>query len=139
MKVESVETRATASRIHPMDHYVLIRPDEPARFAGRKGLIALPDVARPVVWHGVVVEAGPGPWCSDEDRPDEPAFRIPLDVKGGDRVYYGQYAGVEMVVGGEKLMLCSAYEIMAVLVGEGSVAFSQRNEPAGDFNGTLVI
>lgn len=116
MHIESVATRAAWERIHPCEHYVLIRPDVPPRFAGAKGLIALPENARPPVWHGDVLAAGPGPWVTDEREPDMPPRRLPLSVKAGDKVYWGgAYAGIEMTVDGEKLMLCSAYELMAVM------------------------
>ena len=98
--------------IKPMDQYVLIRPDKPPTH-GPKGIIALPDIARHPVWQGIVLAKGQGFWCSNDEQAEP--FRIPIPVEIGDRVYYGEYAGIEMKVDGEKLFLCPSSELMAVL------------------------
>jgi chaperonin GroES len=40
---------------------------------------------------------------------------IPLDVKVGDTVMFGQYSGAEITVGEEKLLVMSEDEIVAVI------------------------
>ena len=40
---------------------------------------------------------------------------IPLDVKVGDTVMFGQYSGSEITVGEEKLLVMSEDEIVAVI------------------------
>ena len=41
----------------------------------------------------------------------------PLDVKAGDKVIFGQYAGSTVKVEGEELLIMSEAEILAVVEG----------------------
>ncbi len=43
--------------------------------------------------------------------------RFPLDVKEGDRVLFGKYAGSEIKINGEELLILREDEVLAVLTG----------------------
>ena len=72
--------------------------------------IVLPDTAKEKPMMGEVVAAGDGKW--DEAG----AKRVPMDVKKGDKVIYGKYAGTEYkTVEGDELLILRASEILAVV------------------------
>ena len=57
-----------------------------------------------------VVAAGEGKWDEDGKK------RIPMDVKKGDRVIYGKYAGTEYkTTDGDELLILPASEILAAV------------------------
>ncbi len=56
---------------------------------------------------GEVIAVGPGRWDEDGEK------RIPVDVKAGDRVLYSKYAGTEVKIDGEELLVVPARDILA--------------------------
>lgn len=71
------------------------------------GGIVLPDTAKEKPQLGEVVAVGPGAWS-------EKGERLPLEVKVGDRVIYSKFAGDEIKFKGEKYLILSEREILAV-------------------------
>ena len=67
------------------------------------GGIIIPDTAKEKPQRGVVVAAGPG-------KKDEP-----VSVKAGDAVLYGKYAGTELQLNGEDLLILRESDILAIL------------------------
>ena len=75
-----------------------------------KGGIVLPDTAKEKPMMGEVVAAGDGKWDEDGKK------RVPMDVKKGDKVIYGKYAGTEYkTADGDELLILRASEILAVV------------------------
>jgi chaperonin GroES len=72
------------------------------------GGIIIPDTAREKPQQGKVVAAGNGK-VSDEGR------RVPLDVKAGDRILFGKYAGQEITLEGEEYLIVKEDEVLAVI------------------------
>ena len=62
-----------------------------------------PDTAKEKPQEGIVLAAGPG-------KKDEP-----MEVKVGDKVLYGKYAGTEIVVEGKSYMIMRQSDILAVI------------------------
>ncbi len=72
--------------------------------------IVLPDTAKEKPMMGEVVAVGDGKWDEDGEK------RIPVDVKKGDKVIYGKYAGTEYKTAeGDELLILRASEILAVV------------------------
>jgi chaperonin GroES len=67
------------------------------------GGIIIPDTAKEKPQRGVVVAAGPG-------KTDEP-----VTVKPGDTVLYGKYAGTELTIDGEDLLIMRESDILAIV------------------------
>lgn len=65
--------------------------------------IYIPDTAKEKPQQGRVVAAGPG-------KKDEP-----MEVKVGDAVLYGKYAGTEVTVDGAKYLIVKQSDILAIL------------------------
>lgn len=73
-----------------------------------RGGIALPDSARERPREGRVLSIGDGRLLPD-------GRRIPHQVAEGDRVLFASYAGSEVIVDGEEMLLMSEEDILAVL------------------------
>ena len=73
-------------KIKPLSDRVLIQPN-PAEEKTAAGLI-IPDTAKEKPLAGKVVAVGPG------------TSEVKMEVKVGDQVLYGKYAGTEVTIGG---------------------------------------
>ena len=87
--------------VKPLSDRVLILPNlAEEKTAG--GLI-IPDTAKEKPLAGKVVAAGPG------------TSEIKMEVKVGDEVLYGKYAGTEIHVDGEDYLIMKQADILAVI------------------------
>ena len=87
--------------IKPLADRVLIEPKE-AETKTAAGIF-IPDTAKEKPQQGTVVAAGPG-------RKDEP-----MEVKVGDSVLYGKFAGTEVTVDDKKYLIVRQSDILAIL------------------------
>ena len=87
--------------IKPLADRVLVEPKE-AETKTASGLY-IPDTAKEKPQEGKVIAAGPG-------KKDEP-----MEVKVGDEVIYGKYAGTEVTVEGKKYLIVKQSDIPAIL------------------------
>lgn len=87
--------------IQPLADRVLIRP---AAAEEKIGGIIIPDTAKEKPLKGEVLAVGQG--TKDEE----------MILKAGDTVLYGKYAGQEIEVDGEKLLMMRQSDVMAKLV-----------------------
>ena len=71
------------------------------------GGIILPDTAKEKPQQGRVLSVGDGRLLADGTRARH-------QVSEGDRVLFGSYAGTEVIVDGEELLIMSEDEILAV-------------------------
>ncbi|MBE3134762.1 MAG: co-chaperone GroES [Acidobacteria bacterium] len=74
----------------------------------RVGGIIIPDTAKEKPQQGKVVAAGTGR-ISDEGKV------IPLDVKAGDRILFGKYAGTEIKLDGKEYLIVREDEVLGIL------------------------
>ncbi|MBQ0093166.1 MAG: co-chaperone GroES [Bacteroidales bacterium] len=87
--------------IKPLADRVLIEPQE-AQTKTAGGLY-IPDTAKEKPQQGKVLATGPG-------KADEP-----MEVKAGDVVLYGKYAGTEVTVENKKYLIVKQSDILAIL------------------------
>jgi chaperonin GroES len=73
-----------------------------------RGGIVLPDSARDKPQQGRVLSVGDGRLLAD-------GTRVKHQVSEGDRVLFGRYAGSEVRVGDEELLILSEGDILAVV------------------------
>ncbi len=99
-------TAKSATDLKPMGDRVVVRPSE--QEAVTKGGIFLPDTAQERPQKGEVVSTGPG-------RMLENGKRVEMEVKAGDTVIYSKYAGTEIEVQDEELLVLGANDILAVI------------------------
>ena len=76
------------------------------------GGIVLPDSAKEKPQEADVIAVGPGMQLSSGKT-------APVDVKVGDRVLYGKYAGTEVKVGAEEYVILRQDDVLAILTGKG--------------------
>ncbi len=93
-------------KIAPLaDHILVRRLEEQEKTSG--GII-IPDTAKEKPQEARVIAVGPGPRLeSGEIRP--------LDVKPGDRVLIGQYAGSEVTLDGEEHLILREGDVLGVI------------------------
>jgi len=74
-----------------------------------KGGIIIPDTAKEKPMEAEVISVGPGKIMEDGKR-------SPMDLKAGDRVLFGKYAGSEIKIDDEEYVIMREDEILAVLL-----------------------
>ena len=91
-------------KLRPLGDRIVVKPIE--REEVTKGGIILPDTAKEKPQEGEIVAVGPGKLTDD-------GTRIAMDVRVGDKVIYAKYAGTEVEIDDEKLMIMRESDIMA--------------------------
>ena len=95
-------------KIQPLnDRILLLRVKEEEKTSG--GII-IPDTAKEKPQEGKVVAVGPG-------KVDENGKRISLEVKQGDRVLFGKYAGTEIKISGVEHLIMREDDILGIIEG----------------------
>ncbi len=87
------------------DRVVVKRVEEELKTAG--GII-IPDTAKEKPIQGEVLSVGSG-------RIMEDGSKRPLDVKAGDRVLFGKYAGTEITLEGQEVLIMREDDILAIV------------------------
>jgi chaperonin GroES len=95
-------------KIRPLHDRVIVRRKEEERMSA--GGIVIPDSATEKPVQGEVVAVGKGKIL------DNGEVRA-LDVKAGDKVLFGKYAGTEVKVDGETLLVMREEDLMGVIEG----------------------
>jgi chaperonin GroES len=93
-------------KIRPLHDRILIKRLEEEDQS--KGGIIIPDTAKEKPIQGKVIAVGKGKIMKSGDV-------IPLDVKKGDKVPFGKYAGTEVKIDGEEHLLMREDDILAVV------------------------
>ena len=108
-----------AQKLTPLHDRILVRRVEEAETV--RGGIIIPDTAKEKPQEGVVVAVGTGRY--------EKGHTLPLAVKEGDRVLFGKYAGSEIKIDGEELLILKEDEIFGIL--SGSTKSAEKHEKVG--------
>jgi chaperonin GroES len=93
-----------ASTLKPLGDRVVVRAitREEVTVSG----IVLPDTAKEKPQEGEIVAAGPG-------RITDEGNRIPMELAEGDKVIFSRYAGTEVKLDGQDLLIMSERDILA--------------------------
>ena len=92
--------------LKPLGERVIVEPTEKDQKTA-SGII-LPETAKEKPQEGTVLAAGPG-------RLDDEGQRITMDVKTGDVVLYAKYAGTEIKIDDQKLLILKESDILAIV------------------------
>ncbi|RUM59601.1 MAG: co-chaperone GroES [Persephonella sp.] len=95
------------ANIKPLYDRVVIKPVEETEERTPSGII-IPDTAKEKPSEGEVIAVGEG-------RLLENGEIKPLKVKVGDKVVYSKYAGNDIVVDGEELVILREDDILAII------------------------
>ena len=88
-------------KVKPLSDRVLIEPN--AAEEKTAGGLYIPDTAKEKPLSGKVVAAGPG------------TSEIKMEVKAGDEVLYGKYAGTEITIEGKEYLIMRQNDILAII------------------------
>lgn len=94
--------------IKPLGDRILVKRIEEEEV--RKGGIIIPDTAKEKPQQGSIVAVGSG-------KVNEDGNRMPLEVKAGDRVLFGKYAGSEVKIGDEEYLIMREDDILGIIEG----------------------
>lgn len=93
-------------KLKPLGDRLVVKPKETEETTA-SGII-LPETAKEKPQQGEVLAVGPG-------RRDEDGDRIEMDVAIGDVVLYAKYAGTEIKVDGDKLLILKESDVLAIV------------------------
>jgi len=93
-------------KVKPLNDRVLVKRIEEVQIT--KGGIVIPDTAKEKPIEGKVIAVGPG-------KMSDAGIRMPLQLKEGDRVLFGKYAGTEIKTEGEEFLMMREEDILAVI------------------------
>jgi chaperonin GroES len=93
-------------KVRPLHDRVLLKRIEQKDVV--KGGIIIPDTAKEKPMEGEVIAVGPGKIMEDGNR-------AAMDVKAGDKVLFGKYAGSEIKIDDQEYVIMREEEILAVL------------------------
>jgi chaperonin GroES len=88
------------------DRVLVVRIEEKQKTTG--GII-IPDTAKEKPQEGKIAAVGPGKW-------DENGKRIPLEVKKGNLVLFGKYAGSEIKIDGVDYLIMREDDIQGIII-----------------------
>jgi chaperonin GroES len=97
-----------AKAFTPLHDRILVRRIEESETT--RGGIIIPDTAKDKPQEGEIIAVGKGK-SNDEGKV------FPLEVKEGDRVLFGKYAGTEIKIDGEEFVIMREEEVLGILKG----------------------
>jgi len=93
-------------KVRPLqDRLIVKRLEEEEK---TKGGIIIPDAAKEKPMQGEVIAVGKGKVTDDGKA-------LPLDVKAGDRILFGKYAGTEIKLDGMEYLIMREDDVLGVL------------------------
>jgi chaperonin GroES len=93
-------------KIRPLQDRVIVKRVEEEEKT--KGGIIIPDTAKEKPMEGKIIAVGKGKLLEDGKV-------HPVDVKAGDRVLFGKYAGTEVKIDGEEHLIMREEDILGVI------------------------
>src|SRR5690242_7782903 len=97
-----------AQKLTPLHDRILIRRIKEGETT--RGSIVIPDSAKEKPQEGEVIATGKG-------KSNDAGKVFPLDVKKGDLVLFGKYAGAEIKIDGEDFIIMREEEVVGILSG----------------------
>lgn len=87
------------------DWVIVVRTGEEEKTSG--GII-IPDTAKEKPLEGKVIACGPGRWA-------ETGKLVPMEIKAGDAVLFGKYAGTEIKIDGVEHLIMRQDDILGII------------------------
>ncbi|HEX6880037.1 MAG TPA: co-chaperone GroES [Terriglobales bacterium] len=97
-----------SAKLTPLHDRIVVRRVEEAETT--RGGIIIPDSAKDKPQEGEVIAVGKG-------KSNEEGKVHPLEVKAGDRILFGKYAGTEIKIDGEDFLIMREEEVLGILSG----------------------
>jgi chaperonin GroES len=93
-------------KLKPLQDRILVQRVEEEKTT--KGGIIIPDTAKEKPAEGKVVAVGNG-------KVGEDGKRIALELKKGDRILFGKYAGTEVKISGEDYLILREDDVLGII------------------------
>ena len=106
-----------ATKLTPLHDRILVKRIEEQETV--RGGIIIPDTAKEKPQEGEVIAVGKG-------KINEDGKVFPLDVKRGDRILFGKYAGTEVKIDGEEFLIMKEDEVLGIIVGASKPAEREK-------------
>src|SRR5919109_345461 len=95
-----------STKIRPLNDRIIVRRVEEQE--QMRGGLYIPDTAKEKPQEGEVIAVGNGKLLNDGQR-------IAMDVKAGDHVLFGKYAGTEVKLDGEEYLILREDDVLGVI------------------------
>ncbi|PYY12963.1 MAG: co-chaperone GroES [Acidobacteria bacterium] len=96
------------AKLTPLHDRILVRRIDEGETV--RGGIIIPDTAKEKPQEGEVIAVGSG-------KKNDKGERQPVDVKEGDRILFGKYAGNEIKIDNEEFLIIREEEVLGILTG----------------------
>ncbi|HWY68281.1 MAG TPA: co-chaperone GroES [Terriglobales bacterium] len=96
------------AKLTPLHDRILVRRIDEGETV--RGGIIIPDTAKEKPQEGEVIAVGAG-------KKNDEGERQPVDVKEGDRILFGKYAGNEIKIDNEEFLIIREEEVLGILTG----------------------
>ena len=96
------------AKLTPLHDRILVRRIDEGETV--RGGIIIPDTAKEKPQEGEVIAVGAG-------KKNDEGERQPVDVKEGDRILFGKYAGNEIKIDNEEFLIIREEEVLGILSG----------------------
>jgi chaperonin GroES len=93
-------------KVKPLNDRILLKRVETKE--EKRGGIIIPDTAKEKPMEGKVIAVGSG-------RLEKDGKRTPLEVKVGDRVLFGKYAGTEIKIDDQEHVIVREEEVLGII------------------------
>jgi chaperonin GroES len=93
-------------KVKPLHDRILVKRIEETETT--QGGIIIPDTAKEKPQEGKVIAVGAG-------KRDDKGERMPLEIKKGDRILFGKYAGTEIKLDGVEHVILREDEVLGIL------------------------
>jgi len=93
-------------KIRPLGDRLLVKRIEEEEKS--KGGIIIPDSAKEKPQEGKVVAVGKGKMLDDGKM-------VPLEIKAGDRILFGKYAGTDVKIEGEEHLIMREDDVLGII------------------------
>jgi len=94
--------------LRPLGDRLIVRPDNDEKSTTIKSSLIIPDSAKEKPLLGTVLAVGPGKRLNSGKL-------LPVDVKVGNKVYYGKFAGIETKLNDDDVLIIHEDEILGVV------------------------
>jgi chaperonin GroES len=106
-----------ATKLTPLHDRILVKRVEEQETV--RGGIIIPDTAKEKPQEGEVIAVGKG-------KINEDGKVFPLDVKAGDRILFGKYAGTEVKIDGQEFLIMKEDEVLGIIAGASKPAEREK-------------
>ena len=89
----------------PLGDRVVVRPLEETE--EMRGGLYIPDTAKEKPLQGEIIAVGPGRF--------EKGARVPMELSVGQKVLYSKYAGTEVRIGNDELLIIKESDVLAIV------------------------